>query len=76
MTKFPLPANNIYPVHMLRHVQFMWASDPRFLLLVFASQLNFNVIITFLNYDIKNLIVMQELEPKTVGLKLIHWTCG
>ena len=37
---------------------------------VAASQLNFNVIITFLNCDIKNLIVMWKLEPRTVGLKL------
>ena len=36
MTRFPSPTIHIYPVH-IRHVQFMRASDPRFLLLVSAS---------------------------------------
>ena len=39
----------------------MWASDSRFLLLVSASLLNL--------LHLKNLIVMQKLEPRTVGLK-------
>ena len=40
--------------------KYMWALYPRFLVLVSASQLN---------YDIKNLIVMQKLEARTVGPK-------
>ena len=41
------------------HGQFMWAVNPRFLVLVSASQF----------YDVKNLIVMQKLVARTVGLK-------
>ena len=47
----------------------MWALDPRFLVLVSASQL----------HDIKNLVVMQKLEARTVGLKptqVGHVACG
>ena len=40
MTRFPLPTTHIQLVHM-GHVQFIWALDPRFLLLVSAIQLNF-----------------------------------
>ena len=38
--------------------------------LVSASQSIFDAIIAFINYDIKKLIMMQKLVPRTTGLKL------
>ena len=69
MTRFPSRTTHIACPHVTypTYVGF----SPTVLATTFASQLKFHVIITFLNYAIKNLIVVQKLEPRTVGLKPI-----